>query len=92
MPARKEIVVDGVNVIETKNSFKIWFDNLGRYFYKSKDKDYYKNYFDKIKKLIACEHCGRSVTCQYYNHLKSQFCQNARKIKEESVQKSENEV
>ena len=88
MPALKEIVVDGVNVIETKNSYKIWGDNLGRYFYKSKDPQYYNDYFRKTKQLITCERCGRSVTCQYYNHLKSQFCQNARKKKEEAMQKS----
>ena len=80
MPARREIVVDGVNVIETKNSYKIWSDNLGRYFYKSKDRDYDNNYFHQTKKLITCERCGVSVTCQYFNRLKSQFCQNAKKI------------
>ena len=91
MPARREIVVDGVNVIETKNSYKIWSDNLGRYFYKSKDPQYYNDYFHKTKKLMTCEFCGKSVTCQMYSHRKSQFCQNARKEKEEAKQKSENE-
>ncbi len=85
MPARREIVVDGVNVIETKNSYKIWSDNLNRYFYKSKNPQYYNDYFHKTKKLITCEHCGKSVTCQYYSHLKSQFCINARLEKEEKL-------
>ncbi len=89
MPARREIVVDGVNVIETKNSYKIWSDNLNRYFYKSKDPQYYNNYFHKTKKLMTCEFCGKSVTCQMYSHRKSQFCINARKEKEEAKQNSE---
>jgi hypothetical protein len=40
---------------------------------------------------MTCEDCGKSVTCQMYSHRKSQFCQNARKEKEEAKQKSENE-
>jgi hypothetical protein len=80
---KKEIVVDGVNIIETKNSYKIWSDKLGRYYYKSKDPNYYNDYFQKTKKLMICPDCGRSVTCQMYNHKKSQYCINARRIREE---------
>ena len=82
MKAKKEIVVDGVMVIETKNSYKIWSDNLQRYYYKSKNPEYYNDYFHKTKKVMTCGDCGRTVTCQMYSHRKSQYCVNARRIKE----------
>ena len=72
---KKELVVDGINVIETKNSYKIWSDNLGRYFYRSKDSDYYNNYFHKTKGDRTCDICGKVVTCQLYAHKKSKSCQ-----------------
>ena len=75
MPARKEIIVDGINIIETKNSYKIWSDNLQRYYYKSKDADYYNNWFHKTKGDRTCDICGKTVTCQLYAHKKSQKCQ-----------------
>ena len=78
-------------VLTSLRQSKIWSDNIGRYFYKSKDPQYDNNYFHKTKKLMTCEDCGKSVTCQMYSHRKSQFCQNARKEKEEAKQKSVNE-
>ena len=75
MVSKKEIVVDGVMVIETKKSYKIWSDNLQRYYYKSKNPEYYNNYFHKTKGPRTCDICGKTVTCQLYSHKKSQKCQ-----------------
>ena len=68
-----------------KKSYKVWSDKLQRYYYKSKDPNYYKDYFHKSKKELTCDICGTVVTCQLYSHKKSNKCrvkQNELKIKQ----------
>ena len=50
---------------------KVWSENLQRYYYKSKDPNYYNDYFHKTKHPMTCEFCGKTITCQMYSHLKS---------------------
>ncbi len=58
----------------TKKSIKVWSENLQRYYYKSKDPNYYNEYFHKTKRLMTCEICGKTISCQMYSHLKSKKC------------------
>ena len=60
--------------IPGRRTIKVWSDKLQRYYRKSSDPNYYGNYFHKTKRLMTCEFCGRSVTCQMYSRRKSQFC------------------
>jgi hypothetical protein len=70
MENEKQLVIDN----EGRTSYKIWSENLQRYYYKSKDKNYYNDYFHRTKKAMTCEICGKTVTCQLYSHKKSQKC------------------
>jgi hypothetical protein len=61
-------------IIDNKKSIKIWSENLQRFYYKSKDPNYYNDYFHKTKHPMTCVVCGKTVTCQMYSHLKSKKC------------------
>ena len=54
-----------------RTSINVWSDNLQRYYYKSKNPNYYNDYFHKTKHPMTCGFCGKTVTCQMYSHLKS---------------------
>ena len=58
-------------VEKERKSIKIWSENLQRYYYKSKDPNYYNDYFHKTKRPMTCGFCGKNITCQMYCHLKS---------------------
>ena len=62
-PAEKEL-----------KSIKVWSEKLQRYYYKSKDPNYYNDYFHKTKREMTCGFCGKTITCQMYSHLKSKKC------------------
>ncbi len=57
-----------------RTSVKVWSENLQRYYYKSKDPNYYTDYFHKTKHPMTCACCGKTITCQMYSHLKSKKC------------------
>ena len=57
-----------------RQSIKVWSENLQRYYYKSKDPNYYNDYFHKSKHPMTCEFCGKTITCQMCSHLKSKKC------------------
>ena len=57
-----------------RTSIKAWSENLQRYYYKSKNPNYYNEYFHKTKHLMTCGFCGKTVTCQMYSHLNSKKC------------------
>ena len=61
-------------VEKPRKSIKVWSENLQRYYYKSKDPNYYNDYFHKAKRPMTCEICGKTVTCQMYSQLKSKKC------------------
>ena len=65
-----DIIID-----PNRKSIKVWSDKLQRYYYKSKDPNYYNEYFHKTKHPMTCEICGKTVGCQMYSHLKSKKCQ-----------------
>ena len=54
-----------------RKSIKVWSENLQRFYYKSKDPNYYNDYFHKTKRPMTCGICGKTITCQMYSHLKS---------------------
>ena len=68
---------------ERKKSIKVWSENLQRFYYKSKDPNYYNDYFHKTKRPMTCGICGKTITCQMYSHLKSKKC---------IMKKQENEI
>ena len=57
-----------------RKSIKVWSENLQRYYYKSKDPNYYNDYFHKTKHPMTCVICGKTITCHMYSHLKSKKC------------------
>ena len=57
-----------------RKSIKIWSEKLQRYYYKSKDPNYYNDYFHRTKHPMTCGICGKTITCQMYSHLKSKKC------------------
>ena len=57
-----------------RKSIKAWSENPQRYYYKSKDPNYYNDYFHKTKREMTCGFCGKTITCQMYSHLKSKKC------------------
>ena len=57
-----------------RTSIKVWSENLQRFYYKSKDPNYYNDYFHKTKRPMTCVICGKTVTCQMYSHVKSKKC------------------
>ena len=57
-----------------RKSIKVWSENLQRYYYKSKDPNYYIDYFHKTKHPMTCAICNKTITCQMYSHLKSKKC------------------
>ena len=57
-----------------RKSIKVWSENLQRYYYKSKNINYYNEYFHKTKHPMTCGFCGKTITCQMYSHLKSKKC------------------
>ena len=82
---QQETVAEMPKIIDNPNrkSLKVWCEKSQRYYHKSRDPNYYKDYFHKTKREMACEYCGRTVTCQMYSHRKSQYCINKRKELEE---------
>ena len=57
-----------------RKSIKVWSENLQRYYYKSKDPNYYNDYFHKTKHPMTCVICNKTITCQMYRPLKSKKC------------------
>ena len=55
-------------------SIKVWSETQQRFYYKSKDPNYYNDYFHKTKHPMTCGFCGKTITCQMYSHLKSKKC------------------
>ena len=51
-------------VEKERKSLKVWSDNLQRFYYKSKDPNYYNDYFHKTKRPMTCGICGKTITCQ----------------------------
>ena len=70
-----KIETDIPKTVETKGSIKVWSERLQKYYYKSKNPNYYNEYFQKTKGPRTCEYCGKIVNCQLYSHKKSQKCQ-----------------
>ena len=58
-------------VEKERKSIKVWSENLQRFYYKSKDPNYYNDYFHKTKKEMTCGICVKTITFQMYSHLKS---------------------
>ena len=77
-----------VKVIDLPNrkTIKIWCERTQKYYYKPKDPQYFVRYFHKTKKPMTCEHCGRTVMCQFYNHLKSEHCRAKRREAERELE------
>ena len=46
-------IIDNPN----RRSLKVWSERLGRYYYKSKNPNYYNEYFHKTKGPRTCEIC-----------------------------------
>ena len=82
-PTGRPLIIDDPKL----KSLKIWSERCQGYYSKSRDPQYYNKYFHRTKKDMKCEDCGRTVTCQMYSHRKSQYCINARRMKEEKEQK-----
>jgi hypothetical protein len=61
-------------VEKERKSIKAWSENLQRSYCKSKDPNYYNDYFHKTKRPMTCGICGKTITCQMYSHLKSNKC------------------
>ena len=57
-----------------RKSIKVWSEKLQRFYYKSKDPNYYNDYFHKTKRPMTCGFCDKTITCQMYSHLKSKKC------------------
>ena len=57
-----------------RKSIKVWSDRMQAYYYKSKDTNYYNDYFRRTKREMQCEICGKTITCQMCSHLKSESC------------------
>lgn len=70
---------------------KVWSEARQKYNYKYRDNNYYKEYFHKHKKDMTCEHCGKTVTCQMYSHLRSKKCQAIRE-KSKAIQELRSDV
>ena len=66
--------VENVATEKERKSIKVWSENLQRYYYRSKDPNYYNDYFLKTKRDMTCGFCGNTITCQMYSHLKSKKC------------------
>ena len=76
-------IIDNPN----RRSLKVWSERLGRYYYKSKDPEYYNRYFHAHTGPRTCDICGKVVTCQLYSHKKSQKCQaKKRELEMEAMQ------
>ena len=65
---------ENTTTVKERKSIKVWSENLQRYYYKSKDPNYYNDYFHKTKRDMTCDICGKTITCQMYSHLKSKKC------------------
>ena len=65
-----------------RKSIKVWSENLQRYYYKSKDPNYYNDFFHKTKRDMTCGFCGKTITCQMYSHLKPKKCLRTRQEQE----------
>ena len=57
-----------------RKSIKVWSNRTLAYYYKSKDPNYYNDYFHRTKREMQCEICGKTITRQTYSHLKSKSC------------------
>ena len=66
--------VENVAAEKERKSIKVWSENLQRYYYKSKDPNYYNDYSHKTKRDMTCGFCGKTITCQMYSHLKPTKC------------------
>ena len=69
-----ENVKENKPVEKERKSIKVWSKNLQRFYYKSKDPNYYNDYFHRTKRPMTCGICGKTITCQMYSHLKSKKC------------------
>ncbi len=58
-------------VEKERKSINVWSENLQRFYYKSKDPNYYNDYFDKTNRPMTCGICGKTITRQMCSHLKS---------------------
>ena len=65
---------ENTTTVKERKSIKVWSENLQRYYYKSKDPNYYNDYFHKTKHPMTCVICNKTITCQMYSHLKSKKC------------------
>ena len=65
-----------------RKSIKVWSDRMQAYYYKSKDPNYYNDYFHRNKREMQCEICGKTITCQMCSHLKSKSCKLKQQEKE----------
>lgn len=92
IPSQEQSSTNAFNDNPNRKSIKVWSDTLQRYYYKSKDPEYYNNYFHKTKHPMTCEVCGKTVSCQMYSHLKSNKCQLKRKDMELEKLKKELET
>lgn len=69
----EDIIMTVVDKPERK-LVKVWSEARQKYNYKYRTPEYYREYFHKNKKDMKCEHCGKTVSCQMYSHLKSKKC------------------
>ena len=69
-----EITEENKPVEKERKSIKGWSENMQRYYYKSKNTNYYNEYFHKTKHPMTCGFCGKTIACQMYSHLKSKKC------------------
>ncbi len=65
-----ENIEDVKTTEKPRKSIKVWSDNLQRYDYKSKNPNYYNEYFLKTEHPMTCGFCGKAITCQMYRHSK----------------------
>ena len=70
----ENVIEEHKPIEKERKSIKGWSENLQRYYYKSKDPDYYNKYFHKTKHNMTCGFRGKTITCQMYSHLKSNKC------------------
>ncbi len=81
----KPKIIDNPN----RRALKVWSEKSGKYYYRSRNPDYYNEYFHKTKGPRTCDICGKTATCQLYSHKKSQKCQAKKKELELEATKQE---
>ena len=70
----ENVIEENKPVEKDRESIKVLSENLQRFYYKSKDPNYYNDYLRKTKRPMSCGICGKTITCQMYSHLKSKKC------------------